>query len=89
VLSEGLCIYLHFLEGSRGRSKQSQIHRPLSNDFVVPVHLEVGQELRFCFMDQLLLVLLELELFVSRQGFPSWLDDVAGRNFRAILWTNR
>jgi hypothetical protein len=66
-------------------SERSQISRPLPNDLVVPVHLEVGEELRLCFLDQLLLVLLELELFVSRQGFPGRLYDIAGENFRAIL----
>jgi hypothetical protein len=60
-----------------GRSG-SQISRPLSNDLVVPVHLEVGPEFCICFLDQLLLVLLELELFVSRQGLPSQLYDIAG-----------
>jgi hypothetical protein len=33
---------------------------------VVPVHLEVDQEFRLCFLDQLFLVLLEQELFFSR-----------------------
>jgi hypothetical protein len=50
----------------------------LSDDFIVPVHLEVGQELRPRLLNQLLLMLLELELFVSRQGFPSRLYNVAG-----------
>jgi hypothetical protein len=44
-------------------------------------HLEVGKELRLCFLDQLLL---ELELFVSRQGFPSWLYDIARGDVRVI-----
>jgi hypothetical protein len=57
---------------------------PLPNNLVVPVHLEVGQELRLCFLDQLLLVLLELELFVSRQGFPSRLYDIVGGDVRVI-----
>jgi hypothetical protein len=57
----------------------------LSNDFVVPVHHEIGQEFRLCFLDQLLLALLEQELFFSQQGFPCRLDDIAGGNFRAIL----
>jgi hypothetical protein len=35
-------------------------------------------------LNQLLLMLLELELFVSRQGFPSRLYDVAGGDFRTI-----
>jgi hypothetical protein len=48
----------------------------MSDDLVVPVHFEVGQELCFCLLDHLLLVLLELELFVSRQGLPSRLYDV-------------
>jgi hypothetical protein len=39
----------------------------MSDDLVVPVHFEVGQKLCFCLLDHLLLVLLELELFVSRQ----------------------
>jgi hypothetical protein len=43
----------------RSRSERSQIRRLLPNDFVVPVHLEVGQKLRLCFLDQLLLALLE------------------------------
>jgi hypothetical protein len=74
-----------YLGGSRSRSKQSQISRLLSNDLVVPVHSKVGQELCFCFLDHLLLVLLELQLFFSRQGFPSQLDDVAGGDVRAIF----
>jgi hypothetical protein len=45
--------------GIRSRSERSQICRPLPNDFVVPVHLEVGQEFHLCFLDQLLLALLE------------------------------
>jgi hypothetical protein len=57
----------------------------LLNDFIVPVHLEVGQEFRLCFLDQLLLSLLEQELFFSQQGFPCPLDDIAGGNSRAIL----
>jgi hypothetical protein len=69
----------------RSRSERSQICRPLPNDFVVPVHLEVGQEFCLCFLDQLLLALLEQELFFSWQGFPCRLDDIAGGNFRAIL----
>jgi hypothetical protein len=56
----------------------------MSDDLVVPVHFEVGQELCFCLLDHLLLVLLELKLFVSRQGFPSRLYDVAWTNFRTI-----
>jgi hypothetical protein len=56
----------------------------MSDDFVVPVHFEVGQEPRFCLLDHLLLVLLELELFVSRQGLLSRLYDVAWGNIRAI-----
>jgi hypothetical protein len=49
------------------------------------LYFEVGQELRLCFLDQLLLVLLELELFFSRQGFLSWLYDITGGNVRAIF----
>jgi hypothetical protein len=56
----------------------------MSDDLVVPVHFEVGQELCFCLLDHLLLVLLELELFVTRQGLPSRLYDVAWGNIRAI-----
>jgi hypothetical protein len=56
----------------------------MSDDLVVPVHFEVGQELCFCLLDHLLLVLLELELFVSRQGLPGQLYDVAWGNIRAI-----
>jgi hypothetical protein len=73
------------LGGSRSRLERSQISHLLLNDLVVPVHLEVGQELRICFLDQLLLVLLELELFVSRQGFPSWLYDIAGETSELSL----
>jgi hypothetical protein len=72
------------LGGSRNRSERSHICRPLPNDFVVPVHLEVSQELCFCFLDQLLLVLLELEQFFSRQDFPSRLDDIAGGDISFI-----
>jgi hypothetical protein len=76
-----------YIRGNRCRSERSQICRPLPNNFVVPVHLEVGQELRLCFLDQLLLVLLKQELFFSRQGFPCRCDDIAGGNFRAIILT--
>jgi hypothetical protein len=55
-----------YLRGSRSRSERSQIRRPLPNDFVVPVHFEVGKEFRLRFLNQLLLMLLELELFFSR-----------------------
>ena len=48
-----------YIGGIRSRSERSQICRPLPNDFVVPVHLEVSQESRLCFLDQLLLALLE------------------------------
>jgi hypothetical protein len=48
-----------------GRSEARSVARCL-NDFVVPVHFEVGQELRLRFLDQLLLMLLELKLFFSR-----------------------
>ena len=58
-------------------SERSRIRRPMSDDLVVPVHFEVGQELCFRLLDHSLLVLLELELLVSRQGFPSRLYDVA------------
>jgi hypothetical protein len=70
--------------GIRYGSERSQISRPLPNDLVVPVHLEVGQEFHLCFLDQLLLVLLELELFVSQQCLPSRLYDIVGGNVRAI-----
>jgi hypothetical protein len=56
----------------------------MSDDLVVPVHFEVGQELCFCLQDHLLLVRLKLELFVSRQGLLSRLYDVAWGNIRAI-----
>jgi hypothetical protein len=59
-------------------SKRSRTSRPLPNDLVVPIHLEVDQEFCLRFLDQLLLVLLELELFVSRQGLPSRLYNIAG-----------
>jgi hypothetical protein len=55
----------------------------LLNDLFIPVHFEVGYE--FCFLDQLLLVLLELELFFSQQGFPSWLADIAGETLELSL----
>ena len=74
-----------YIWGNRSRSERSQICRPLPNDFVVPVHFEVSQELRLCFLDQLLLALLEQKLFFSRQGFPCRCDDIAGGNLRAIL----
>ena len=64
--------------------ERSRIRRPMSDDLVVPVDFEVGQELCFRLLDHLLLVLLELELFVSRQGLPSQLYDVAWRNIRAF-----
>jgi hypothetical protein len=57
----------------------------MPDDLVVAVHFDVGQELCFCLLDHLLLVLLKLELFVGWQGLPSRLYDVAGGNFRAIL----
>jgi hypothetical protein len=57
--------------------ERSRIRRPMSDDLVVPVHFEVGQELCFRLLDHPLLVLLKLELLVSRQGFPSRLYDVA------------
>jgi hypothetical protein len=31
-----------YIWGIRSRSERSRIYRPLPNDFVVPVHLEVG-----------------------------------------------
>jgi hypothetical protein len=74
-----------YLGGICGRSERSQICRSLPNNLVVPVNLEVGQELRLCFLDQLLLVLLELELFVSRQGLPSRLYDIAGETLELSL----
>ena len=46
-------------------SEQSRISRSLPNDLVVPVYFEVGQEVRLRFLDQLLFMLLELELFIS------------------------
>jgi hypothetical protein len=55
----------------------------LLNDLFIPVHFEVGYE--FCFLDQLLLVLLELELFFSQQGFPSRLADIAGETLELSL----
>ena len=48
-----------YIRGIRSRSERSQICRPLPNNFVVPVHLEVGQEFCLCFLNQLLLALLE------------------------------
>jgi hypothetical protein len=42
-----------------GRSAARSV-APLLDDLAVPDHLDVGQELRLCFLDQLLLVLLEL-----------------------------
>jgi hypothetical protein len=48
-----------YIGGNRSRSERSQICRPLPNDFVVLVHLEVGQKFRLYFSDQLLLTLLE------------------------------
>jgi hypothetical protein len=76
---------LDYLWGSRNRLERSQISRPLSNDLIVHVHSEVGHELCFCLLDQLLLVLLKLQLFFSRQGFPSRLDDVAGTRQGSLL----
>jgi hypothetical protein len=67
-----------YIGGIRCGSERSQISCPLPNNLVVPVHFEVGQELHLCFLDQLLLVLLELELFVSQQGFSSRLYDIVG-----------
>jgi hypothetical protein len=74
-----------YLGDNYSGSESSQINRPLSNDLVVPVHFEVGQELCFCFLNHLLLVLLKFQLFLSQQGLPSRLDDVAGGNVRAIF----
>jgi hypothetical protein len=54
-------------------------------DIVIRVRFEVGQELRMCFLDQLFPMLLNLLLFFSRQSFPCHLDDVAGRDVRAIF----
>jgi hypothetical protein len=73
-----------YIWGIHRGSERSQISRPLLNGLVVPVHLEVGKELHLCFLDQLLLVLLELVMFVSRQGFPSRLYDIAGGDVRVI-----
>jgi hypothetical protein len=44
---------------------------PYMDDYLVPVHLEIGQV--FCpdLLDQLLHVLLEFLLFISRQFFHS------------------
>ena len=71
-----------YIGGIRCGSERSQISRLLLNDLFIPVHFEVGYE--FCFLDQLLLVLLELELFVSWQGFPSRLYDIARGDVRVI-----
>jgi hypothetical protein len=40
-----------YLGGSCSGSERSKINRSLSNYLVVPVHFEVGYELRFCFLD--------------------------------------
>jgi hypothetical protein len=74
-----------YIGGIRSRLERSQICRPLPNDFVIPVHLEVGQKFCLCFLDQLLLALLEHELFFGRQGFPCRLDCITGGNIKAIL----
>jgi hypothetical protein len=71
--------------GSCSRSERSQINCPLSDDLVILVHLEVGQGFRMRFLDQPLLVFLELLLIFSRQMLHSWLDDVAERDIRVIL----
>jgi hypothetical protein len=47
-----------YIGGIHSRSERSQICRLLLNDFVVPVHLEVGQKFCLCFLDQPLLALL-------------------------------
>jgi hypothetical protein len=73
------------LGGSYSGSERSQVSRPLPNDFIVPFHFEVGQEFCLRFLDQLLLMLLELELFFSRQGFSSRLYDIVGGNVRATF----
>jgi hypothetical protein len=65
-----------------GRSEARSVAR--CSTLVVPVHLEVGQELCLRFLDQLLLVLLELELFFNRQSFLSRLDDIARGDIRVI-----
>jgi hypothetical protein len=52
---------------------------------VIPVHLEDGQEFRLRFLDQSLLVFLDLLLIFSRQILHSRLDDVAGRNTGTIF----
>jgi hypothetical protein len=64
--------------------ERSRIRRPMSDALVVPIHFEVGQELCFRLLDYPLLVLLELELLVSRQCVLSRLYDVAWGNIRAI-----
>jgi hypothetical protein len=38
---------------------------------VIPIHLEVGKNLRLCILDQLLLVFLKLMLIFSRQSLHS------------------
>jgi hypothetical protein len=73
-------IYFTYLGGSCTWLNRSQISRPLPDDLVIPVHLEVGQEFCLRFFDQLLLVFLELLLIFSRQSLHSRLDDVAGRD---------
>jgi hypothetical protein len=57
----------------------------LPHDLVIPVHFEVGQLFCFCFLDQLFLMLLELELFFSQQGFPSRLNDIARETLELSL----
>jgi hypothetical protein len=71
-------ICLAYLGGRRSRSA-------LPDDLVIPVHFEVGQEFRLCFLDQLLIVLLKLPLIFSRQSFLGQLNDVAGKDVRAIF----
>jgi hypothetical protein len=84
ILKRLYLVCVAYLRGSHSRLKRSQIRRPLSNDLVVLVYFEDGQESRLCFLDQLLLVLLELELFISRQGIPSRLYNIAWGDVRAI-----
>jgi hypothetical protein len=64
---------------------RSQNSRPLSYDFLISDHLEVGEELRLGLLDQLRLVLLELSLILSRQSLHCWLHNVVGRDVGTIL----
>jgi hypothetical protein len=80
-------VYITYIGDILCGSERSRIRHPLSDDLVVPVHFEVGQELCFCLLDHPLLVLLKLKLFVGRQGFPSRLYNVAGGDIRVIPLT--